>query len=93
MPLRNVLRTPRRTLMTVMGLGAVIAMVVAIGGMVDSFDATVAKARAETERGRPDRTVVTLDTPRPVVRPRCGRSSAQPAVGAAEPGAAAARPG
>jgi putative ABC transport system permease protein len=86
MPLRNVLRAPRRTLMTVMGLAAVVAMVVALGGMTDSFDATVGKARAETERMSRQRTVVTLDTPRPVGSPEVRAIVADPAVGDAEPG-------
>jgi putative ABC transport system permease protein len=69
MPLRNVLRAPRRTGMTVVGLAAVIAVVVATGGMIDSFDATTARARAEVERGAPDRVVVTLDGFRPLASP------------------------
>jgi putative ABC transport system permease protein len=66
MPLRNVLRAPRRTAMTIAGLAAVIGVVAATGGMIDSFDATTERARAEIERGAPDRVVVTLDGFRPV---------------------------
>ena len=69
MPLRNVLRAPRRTAMTVAGFAAVIGVVVATGGMIDSFEATTERARAEVERGAPDRVVVTLDRFRRVDSP------------------------
>ena len=41
MPLRNVVRAPRRTIMTMLGLAAVITTVVSLSGMFDSFAATV----------------------------------------------------
>ncbi len=47
MPWRNAMRTPRRTFVAVAGLGAVIAVLIALLGVVDSFDATVAESRAE----------------------------------------------
>ena len=40
LPLRNVLRTPRRTVMTLVGIGAVVTIVVALAGVMDSFDDT-----------------------------------------------------
>jgi putative ABC transport system permease protein len=86
MPLRNVLRSPRRTAMTVLGVAAVIAVVVAIGGMIDSFDATVRQARAEVQRGADERSVVTLDGPRPITSRPVRAVAGDPAVGAAEPG-------
>ena len=86
MPLRNVLRAPRRTLMTVAGLAAVIAVVVALGGMIDSFDSTVGQARREVQRISPDRSVVTLDAPRPVGSREVRTIATDPVVGAAEPG-------
>ena len=60
MPLRNLLRAPRRTLMTVLGIGAVITVVVAFLGMIDSFLATVDRTEAETRGDSPSRIVVTL---------------------------------
>ena len=50
MPARNVLRAPRRTLMTVFGIAAVIAVLVSMLGMIDSFLATVDRSEAETRR-------------------------------------------
>ncbi len=54
MPWRNAMRTPRRTLVAVAGLGAVIAVLIALLGVVDSFDATVDKSRAEATGPEPN---------------------------------------
>ena len=64
--LRNLLRAPRRSLMTVTGIGAVISVVIALGGMIDSFDTTVQQALDDAGRGGRDRIVVTLDAPRAI---------------------------
>ena len=61
MPGRNVLRAPRRTALTVLGIGAVVATVVSLGAMVDSFNATIDRAQAEQGRITPGRLVVELD--------------------------------
>lgn len=84
MPLRNLLRAPRRSLMTVAGVGAVIAVVIALGGMIDSFDATVRRAIDDAERGARARVIVTLDRPR--ARDSAELRAIAAAVGAAEPG-------
>ena len=61
LPLRNVLRAPRRTLMTVLGIAAVVTVVVAFLGFVDSFLATVDRSEAEVAQGVPDRITVSLE--------------------------------
>jgi putative ABC transport system permease protein len=61
MPLRNALRTPRRTLLTVLGVGAVLSVLVAFMGLIDSFNATVDRSEAEIAQDNPDRIVVSLD--------------------------------
>jgi putative ABC transport system permease protein len=61
MPARNVLRTPRRTLMTVLGIAAVIAVLVSMLGLIDSFLATVDRSEAEVAGSTPSRLEVTLD--------------------------------
>jgi putative ABC transport system permease protein len=61
MPVRNLLRAPRRTLMTVLGIGAVVTVVVGFLGMIDSFLSTVDRTEAETEGHSPSRIVVTLE--------------------------------
>ena len=62
MPLGNVLRTPRRTLLTAVGIGAAVATLVALLGMLDSFMGTVDRNDAEVLGQHPDRVVVGLDS-------------------------------
>jgi len=61
MPLGNVLRTPRRTILTALGVGAAIATLVATFGMLDSFSAAMDRNEAELLGDHPDRVAVTLD--------------------------------
>ena len=63
MPLRNVLRAPRRTLMTVLGIGAVVAITLALAGVIDSFNATLDASRAEALAGPRQRLTVDLAAP------------------------------
>ncbi len=60
MPLRNLVRAPRRTLVSVMGIGLIVALVVTFGGLIDSFLAPLDRARAESQRVAPDRLLVSL---------------------------------
>jgi putative ABC transport system permease protein len=62
MPIRNVLRTPRRTVLTAIGVGAAITALVAVLGMLDSFGRTLNAADDEFTKGDTDRVVVQLDT-------------------------------
>ncbi len=64
-PPRNVLRAPRRTLLTVLASAAVISVAVSMSGMLDSFRATVDRNETEELRTAPDRLAVTLDRFRP----------------------------
>ena len=61
LPLRNVLRAPRRTLLTMLGIGAVLSVLVGFMGLIDSFVATVDRSQAEVAKGNPRRLTVTLD--------------------------------
>ena len=63
MPLRNVLRTPRRTVLTSLGIAAIVAIVVALSGLMDSFDNTLGAARQEALGGTPARMTVDFATP------------------------------
>lgn len=65
MPLRNLLRTPRRTFLTAVGVGAAVAALVGVIGMMDSFSNTVDRAADELQHDEPDRILVQLDTFRP----------------------------
>ena len=62
MPIRNVLRTPRRTMLTAVGVGAAITALVAVLGMLDSFGQTLNAGNDEFTKGDADRVVVQLDT-------------------------------
>lgn len=61
LPLRNVLRAPRRTLLTALGIGAVLSVLVAFVGLIDSFVATVDRSEAEVAQENPRRLTVALD--------------------------------
>ncbi len=62
MPLRNVLRAPRRTVLTALGVGAAIAALVAVLGMLDSFGRAVDRGADEVTKGDDERVLVQLDT-------------------------------
>ena len=62
MPIRNVLRTPRRTLLTAVGIGAAITALVAVLGMLDSVGRTIDRMGAELEQANGDRIFLQLDT-------------------------------
>jgi putative ABC transport system permease protein len=61
MPLGNVLRTPRRTILTALGIGAAITTLVAVLGMLDSFTVTMDRNDREVLGAHPDRVAVALD--------------------------------
>lgn len=60
-PFRNVLRAPRRTMMTMLGIAAAITVLIGEVGMIDSFYETIGRAEAELGRTAPDRLTVSLD--------------------------------
>lgn len=59
-PLRNALRTPRRSLLTLAGVAATIATLVTIVGLIDTFRATLDRTSTELLHAAPDRVSVTL---------------------------------
>ncbi len=81
MPIRNVLRTPRRTFLTAVGVGAAIIALVAVLGMLDSFGRTLDRANHEFTKGDADRVIVQLDTFYPDDSPVVMAISDTPAVG------------
>ncbi len=78
------MRAPRRTLLTVLGIGAVLSVLVAFLGLIDSFDATVNRSEAEIAKGNPGRISVSLDGFRRD-RPALRAIRAAPGVAEAEP--------
>ncbi len=85
MPIRNVVRTPRRTLLTAVGIGASITVLVTLGGLLDSFDATVAAASRESARSAPERLTATLVDYRPANDPLVQQVAAVDGVATASP--------
>ena len=61
LPFRNVLRAPKRTLLTALGIGAAITILVCLLGMSDSFFATIDGARRDVATGPAGRMTVSLD--------------------------------
>ena len=66
MPFRNLLRAPRRVLLTLLGVGAIITVLVGVVGMVDSFIATMDRGEQEILGDSPDRLEIDLDDIYPV---------------------------
>src|SRR5262249_44238635 len=84
--LRNVLRTPRRSALTLLGVAAAIATLVTIIGMLDTFRATLGSASAELLRTAPARVTVSLDSYYPVTGPVTGAVRRLPAAGEVQAG-------
>jgi putative ABC transport system permease protein len=85
MPLGNVLRTPRRTILTALGIGAAITTLVATFGMLDSFYATMDRSDAELLGHHPDRVSVSLDGFALEDGPELAEVAAADSVGDVEP--------
>jgi putative ABC transport system permease protein len=85
-PLRNVLRTPRRSALTLLGIAAAIATLVTIVGLLDTFRATMGSASAELLHTAPARVTVSLDSYYPVNGPVVAAARALPEARQVEPG-------
>jgi putative ABC transport system permease protein len=85
-PLRNVLRTPRRSALTLLGVAAAIATLVTIIGLLDTFRATLGSASAGLLRAAPGRVTVSLDSYYPVTGPVPAAVRALPQAGTVQAG-------
>jgi putative ABC transport system permease protein len=85
MPIGNVLRTPRRTLLTGLGIGAAIATLVVVLCLLDSFFATMDRNERELLRNHSDRVAVAVDGFVPVDGGVVDAIARDPTVGAVEP--------
>jgi putative ABC transport system permease protein len=83
LPVRNVLRAPRRSLLTALGIGAAIATLVGVLGMVDSYLGTLERGRTEILGDTPDRLTVDLE-PGPVAAAAAQDVLGSPVLGDAE---------
>src|SRR5215831_18009931 len=85
-PARNVLRTPRRTALTVLGIGAALATMVTITGFLDTFRGTLNTARDELLHSSPGRVSVSLDSFNPAAGPVIQAVRALPQAGDVQAG-------
>jgi putative ABC transport system permease protein len=84
LPFRNVLRAPRRSLLTALGIGAAIATLVGVLGMMDSYLTTLDRGREEILGDTPDRVTIDLD-PAPIGSEAVQAVLTDPVLGVAEP--------
>ncbi|MBI5311004.1 MAG: FtsX-like permease family protein [Actinobacteria bacterium] len=80
MPWRNSSRTPRRTMLAVVGMGAVIGVMMALLGIVDGFNKTIEESRAQLIGDAPGRLSVALAEPLPVDSPQVAALSREKGV-------------
>lgn len=85
MPVGNVLRTPRRTLLTALGIGAAVTALVSTLGMIDSFLDTMSRNDREILRDHPDRVAVALQGFQTHDGAELAAIAAQPSVGSVQP--------
>ena len=85
-PLRNALRTPRRSTLTVLGIGAALATLVTTTGFLDTFRSTLSTAQQELLHTTPDRVAVSLDSFYPAHGDTVDAVRALPAVGSVRTG-------
>ncbi|OFW59223.1 MAG: hypothetical protein A2W01_07705 [Candidatus Solincola sediminis] len=84
MPVRNILRAPRRTILTALGIGATIVVLVAVLGTLDSINEVLNRMSAELNKGAPERVTVTLANFQPADSDLAKAIENSPAVGSAE---------
>jgi putative ABC transport system permease protein len=85
MPIRNLLRSPRRTLLTMLGITAAITTLVGLVGMLDGIRATLHMIEVEALQDHPDRLVVSLNTFYSVESEPVSAISQSPALSLSEP--------
>ncbi|MGE0598682.1 MAG: ABC transporter permease [Dehalococcoidia bacterium] len=85
MPFRNLLRAPRRALLTIIGIAAALAALVAFTGLIDSFDAAIGRGNTELLSRNRDRIEVMLDRFYPVAGPEVANIIGGSTVAASEP--------
>lgn len=85
MSLRNILRAPRRTAFTVLGIAAAMTSLVAVLGLLDTFSAAADANKAEVGHSSPGRLVVTLDTYYPLSSETIRAVTAASGAAASEP--------
>ena len=80
MPVRNVMRAPRRGLLTALGIGATIAVLVMLVAAIDSFFGAIEKGGEEASGGVADRVIVEMDSVYPANDGPVGAVLASPLI-------------
>ena len=80
MPVRNVIRAPRRGLLTALGIGATIAVLVMLVAGIDSFIGAIVEGGEEATGGAPDRVIVEMDSVYPADSGPVGAVLASPSI-------------
>ena len=83
-PFRNVARAPRRTLLTALAIGAIVAVMVTVLGMLDSFIETIDRVGTATAGTSPDRVEIAFDTVYPTDSPLVQNILDSPSAGSTE---------
>ncbi len=86
MPVRNLLRSPRRTLFTILGVATAITTLVGLVGCLDLVRLTISTAADEMYQHHPDRMVVAFNRPYPLDLQQVQSVEQSPALSMAEPG-------
>jgi putative ABC transport system permease protein len=86
LPFRNLMRAPRRTLLTMLSIGSAIAVLVAVVGLGDSFIRVVDRGAAALTAGGAERVTVQLDNFYATNGPQIARIAAAPGVDSADSG-------
>jgi putative ABC transport system permease protein len=85
-PVRNLVRTPRRTLLTTLGIAAAITTLVTTTGFLDTFNGALDRSERELLRMAPDRVAVSLRDFQPTTGSVVAAVSNLPEVEAASTG-------
>ncbi len=85
MPVRNLLRAPRRTLLTILGIAAAITTLIGLTGVLDSALLSLDRIRREAYQDHPDRLTVYLNNVYPVDSGAVAAITASPLLAMAEP--------
>ena len=85
LPLRNLLRAPRRAILTTLGIAAVMAVLVGFLGSIDSFVGAIDRGGQAIKGDSPNRLVVSLEGVVPVDNPDVAAIGSAASVGDTQP--------
>jgi putative ABC transport system permease protein len=85
MPVRDLLRSPRRTILTVLGIGAAISTLVGLAGILDGALLVMDRSNAEAVQNHPNRLLVFLNNVYPLESAQVTAITESPALAMATP--------